>query len=235
MKTPYKIIDDPVKSTLFGKFYEKIVAAWLTRRMGFEPYDRKPRIYWEDVKFVDGDCESALKLNGALKKHKDGKKFCTPDGIFQKNEKFYIWEAKNWPLWNEGKKPLDQLRDLLFSMPFILATKAVYRGQDRNIHGILFSWWSKPEGSTPEEIESLLRDIRSRIAPRTFELFYTADILEECIAKQYPWYLEIIKDEQARIDTFFRDLLGQQSIQIEPYPSEEIEAAYHIGVDNMRD
>lgn len=88
-------------------------------------------------------------------------------------------------------------------MPLILATKAVYRKKEYEVHGIIFSWWSKPKG-----VESLLKEINSLIAPRTFEMFYTADILEECIENQYPWYLRITRNEEGRIDELFRDLLG---------------------------
>jgi len=204
MKNPNEIINDPIKATLFGKFYEKIVLGWLKEKGGFTPFDGKPRIYWKDVEFVRGDGEPVLKLNEVLKKYKDEKQFCTPDGFLQKEGNFYVWEAKNWPLWSEGKKPLDQLRDLLFSMPLILAKKAIYRTQEYNVHGILFSWWSKPEG-----VESLLREINTLIAPSTFEMFYMAGILEECIQNNYSWYLQIIKEEKARIDELFRDLQAQ--------------------------
>jgi len=84
-------------------------------------------------------------------------------------------------------------------MPLILATKAVYRGKDYEVSGFLFSWWSKPEG-----VESLLGDINGLIAPRTFEIFYTADIIEESIKNKYPWYLQIIKEEKARMDEFLK-------------------------------
>lgn len=204
MKKRQWIINDPVKATLFGKFYEKIVSGWLKEKRDFTPFEGKPRIYWKDVESVKGDREPVIKLNKILEKYKKDKQFCTPDGFLQKDGKFYIWEAKNWPLWSEGKKPLNQLRDLLFSMPLILATKAVYRTQEYNVYGILFSWWSKPGGA-----ESLLREISTLIAPRTFEIFYTAEILEECIQNKYPWYLRVINEEKERIDELFRDLLGR--------------------------
>lgn len=209
MKSANEIINDPVKSTLFGKFYEKIILGWLKERKGFTVYNGKPRIYWKDVAFIGGDHESVLKFNAVLDKYKTERQFCTPDGFLQKNGEFYIWEAKNWPLWSEGKVPLDQLRDLLFSMPLFLATKGFYRTQEYSVDGILFSWWSMPEGATSEDVNHLLKDVRNLIAPRTFELFYTDKILEECIQNQYPWYLQIIKEEHARIVTLFKDLLGR--------------------------
>lgn len=208
MKEPDKIIDDPIKSTLFGKFYEKIIISWLSEIKGFTIYQGKPRIYWNDVAFAKLDHEAEIKVNEVLDKYKKEKRFCTPDGFLQKNEEFYIWEAKNWPLWSEGKKPLDQLRDLLCSLPLILASKGVYRSHEYNIDGILFSWWSEPKGATPEDLDHLLKDVRGLIAPRTFELIYTDKILKDCIQNQYPWYLQIIREEQKRVVTLFEDLLG---------------------------
>ncbi len=203
MKKPNEIINDPVKATLFGKFYEKIILGWLKEIKGFKVFDGKPRVYWKDVEFAKGNGEGTSKLNTILKKYKEERQYCTPDGFLQKDGKYYIWEAKNWPLWTEGKKPIDQLRDVLFTMPLILTTKAVYRGREYNVDGILFSWWSKPEGT-----ESLLKEINSLTAPRTFEIFYTDEILEDCIKNKYPWYIDIIEKEKNRIDELWTDLLG---------------------------
>ncbi|MEO0126811.1 MAG: hypothetical protein ABIL44_03560 [candidate division WOR-3 bacterium] len=203
MKNANEIINDPIKSILFGKFYEKIVSGWLKERGGFTTFDGKPRIYWEDVEFAQGISGLVSKLNMILKKCRNENQFCTPDGFMEKDGKYYVWEAKNWPLWSEDKKPLNQLTDLLYSMPLILATKAIYRTKEYEVSGILFSWWSKPDG-----VEYLLKEINGLIAPRTFEIFYTADILEDCIKNKYPWYLQIVKEEKEKIDELFRDLKG---------------------------
>jgi len=203
MKNANEIINDPIKATLFGKFYEKIVSRWLKEKEGFRAFGGKPRIYWKDVKYAKGNSKSVSKLNGILKKYKKEKQFCTPDGFMEKDGKYYVWEAKNWPLWTEGKKPLEQLRDLLLSMPLILATEVVHRTEEKSIAGILFSWWSKPD-----DVESLLREIEDLIKPRTFKIFYTADILEDCIKNKYCWYLQIVQEEKAKIDELFRDLQG---------------------------
>jgi len=204
MKSANEIINHPIKSTLFGKFYEKILLRWLEEKHGFTPLGGKPRVYWKDVEFSQKDNDSARKLNEGLERIKKDRQFCTPDGLLKKNDEYYVWEAKNWPLWSEGKKQLDQLSDLLFPMPLFLTTKAVYRAKEYEVGGFLFSWWSPPEG-----VEFLLMRMKLLIAPRTFEIFYTADVIEECIKNKYPWYLQIIKEEKVRIGEFFEDLLGQ--------------------------
>ena len=205
MKSANEIIDDSIKSTLFGKFYEKIISCWLKEEKGFVPFEGKPRVYWKNVQLRQMDTASTLKLKETLDKmKKDRRQFCTPDGFFKKGERYYVWEAKNWPHWSEGKEPFDQLRGVLSSMPLILTKKAVYRTKEYEVSGFLFSWWSKPEG-----VELLLREINSLIAPRTLEIFYTSDVIEDCIKNRYPWYFRIIEEEKTRIDGFFRDLLGK--------------------------
>ncbi len=204
MKNVNEIITDSTKSTLFGRFYEKIILGWLKEKTEFVPFDGKPRVKWEDVEFSQKDNNSARKLNEALERIKKDRQFCTPDGLLKKGDEYYIWEAKNWPHWSEGKKPFDQLSDLLFSMPQVLATKAVYRTKEYKIGGFLFSWWAEPEG-----VELLLMKIRLLIAPRTFEIFYTSDVIEDCIKNKYPWYLKIVRKEEARANELFEDLLGQ--------------------------
>ena len=121
----------------------------------------------------------------------------------KKEDKSYIWEAKNWPLWNEGKTNFNQLRDVLLSLPQLLATQANYRKEKKTVHGFLFSWWSEPL-----EVNILLEEIRTLIAPRTFEIYYTKPILEDCIERQYPWYVQIVDREKLGVEKFFKDLLG---------------------------
>lgn len=210
MKKPDEIINDPVKATLFGKFYEEIILKWLEEKEGFTVKEKKPRVYWENIKYVKEDVEGGKKLNSVLKKYKEERKYSIPDGLLEKDGKYYIWEAKNWPLWTEGKKPIDQLRDLLFSMPFILAEEANCANEKYKVDGILFSWWSKPK-----DVEVLVEEINNLISPRTFKIFYTSDILEECIKNQYDWYKKIIYREKARIDEFWKDLLGESNARVD--------------------
>ena len=204
MKNANQIINDSVKATLFGKFYEKILSCWLKEKK-FTIFGGKPRVYWKDLEFNQKGSELACKLTEVLSKYKSNKQYCTPDGFLQRDGSYYIWEAKNWPHWSEGKKPLVQLRDVLCSTPLILSTKAVYRGKRYNLDGVIFFWWSKPEGA-----DTLSEEINRLISPGSFEIFYTADVLTDCIAQKYSWYAEIIKEEKMRIDEFFRDLAPEQ-------------------------
>jgi hypothetical protein len=198
-----KVIDTPLKSTLFGKFYEGIVLGWLKENKHFTPSDGKPRIYWKDLEPISGDSQDAIKLNKSLAKYKAEKQFCTPDGLLQKEDKSYIWEAKNWPHWKEGKTEFNQLKDVLLSLPQMLATEADYKKEKKTVHGFLFSWWSEPMGAN-----ALIEEIRTLIAPRSFEIFYTKPMLEDCIEKLYPWYVQIVDKEKLSVEKFFKDLLG---------------------------
>lgn len=203
MKDGNKVIDTPVKSTLFGKFYEGIVLEWLKENKNLVPFEGKPRVYWKDVDPLNNATQDAMILNERLKDYKVNKQYCTPDGLLEKEDQYYIWEAKNWPLWKEGKTNIDQLKDVLLSLPQLIATEVDYRKKKKAVHGFLFSWWSEPK-----EANDLLKEIRALITPRTFDIYYTKPILEDCIIKQYPWYVQIVKNEKLGIDKFFNDLLG---------------------------
>ena len=205
-----KILNDSIKSTLFGKFYEKIISSWF-REKGYEVEEGKPRIYWNSINLEERKERNdfASKLYATLNKYKkEGKEYCTPDGFMKKDNRYFVWEAKNWALWTEGKKPLDLLSDTLSSMPLILATTAIYRTKKYHIDGFLFSWWSKPDGA-----ESLIEEIKKSIAPRTFEIFYTAKILDDCINNKdkYSWYIDIINDVEEIVDKLFKDLRGESN------------------------
>ena len=47
------------------------------------------------------------------------------------------------------------------------------------------------------------------IAPSSFDIYYTSEILNACIQKKPQWYTNIINKEQTGIVNFFRELLGQ--------------------------
>jgi len=101
------------RSTLFGKFYERIISK----------FSRD----WLSKKEVE------KSLKGKVS-------HCTLDGVFKKNTKFYIWEAKNWPLYPE-KGPKPQIKRYLTTNPWIIAEKFDLSGKEYEISGFLFSFW----------------------------------------------------------------------------------------------
>ena len=205
MKNPDEIINDPLKSTLFGKFYERIVSEWLKNIEGFDVFEGKPRVYWADVDFNKKDeIKAAEMLNDSLRDRKENKKYCTPDGLLTRDGEFYLWEAKNWPLWSEGKEPATQLRDVMADLPQLLAKKCTYRKQGYKIDGFIFSWWKKP----PESDDIIIKEYNEIINPGMLKIYYTSDILSDCIKNKYEWYLEIIETEKERMNTLFKDLSG---------------------------
>jgi hypothetical protein len=168
------------RSTLFGRFYERLVARWLEENEGFkfarhsDGSPHKPRIYWKNINprrfdFVEEEeikasVEMALKT---LKSH------CTPDGVFTKDNQLYLWEAKNWPLYPEAG-PAKQVIRYLFNNPWVLANTCVMGGQDREITGFFFSYWNiEPE--TKANIESRINRLVGR---RELRIVLTAPILE---------------------------------------------------------
>lgn len=129
---------------------------------------------------------------------KRSKSYCTPDGLVEKGGRYFVWEAKNWPKWHE---PID---NVLWNSPWLLAKRVDYRKTKLDLSGILFFWWSRP----PKE-SLLLAGIRLCIAPLSFDIYYTREILNECIATKPKWYTSIIEEEQSDIDKFFLELLGK--------------------------
>ena len=58
---------DSIKSTLYGKFYEKIIIGWLKHKEKFSPFDGKPRVYWNDIEYIKNDNKVASNCSATLK------------------------------------------------------------------------------------------------------------------------------------------------------------------------
>ncbi|MFQ5964278.1 MAG: hypothetical protein ACE5KZ_08350 [Candidatus Scalinduaceae bacterium] len=204
------------RSTLFGRFYEKIISKWLEEREKYtlerwpnNKVVRKPRIYWNNI-FLDNfnfskDWFVRDEVEESLNFLKNKKSHCTLDGTFKKNDKFYIWEAKNWPLYPE-KGPKHQIRKYLTNNPWIFDKKFDIGGKNYEISGFLFSFWNM-ELKDKTEIEEGVNQI---IGENKFKIILTQAILDDCLGKQYDWYREIIKEEKANIDDFFDQLLSRK-------------------------
>lgn len=201
-----EVIDDPTKSTLFGRFYEEIVSTWLVEVDGLKKYEGKPKVEWTEVQPASGEGEAVTDLNWQLKANKAGKHYCIPDGLFTKDSKHYLWEAKNWPQWSTWTPGLERLKSGLHFLPVVLAKRATIGGKPIVIDGFIFSWWSRPEGAAKTEDE-----FKRIVSPREFRIVYTSEVLADCIDKNYGWYRSIISRERDRANQLFDGLLRKVS------------------------
>lgn len=194
------ILSNATRSTLFGKFYERIIRKWLDVKLGFTVFEGKPRVYWKEqpTPNIYGISVRLKDLVKALENVKKLKSWCTPDGMAEKEGKYFIWEAKNWAQWYE---PIERV---LWSSPWLLAKKVDYRGKKYDLSGILFFWWSKPENES-----EVLTEIRQCLEPLSFQIYYISQILNQCITEKPKWYIDIIREVRSDIDKFFSQLLGQ--------------------------
>jgi len=206
------------RSTLFGKFYERIISKWLEEERGYSlerwqgKATRKPRIYWNEVstdKFDFYKCEEFKGQFGNSLKNLGGASHCTPDGVLKANGRFIIWEAKNWPLWREEGDPKAQIMRCLINRPWVLATHFDFGGDAHEISRFLFSWWDLK----PLEKKQIEDKINNVIGQDKFEIILTRAIMKDCIANQYGWYEEIIRQEQLNVMRFFDQCLGKSGPQ----------------------
>ncbi len=199
------------RSTLFGKFYERVLSRWLEEskecslRRWPNKAVHKPRIYWSKISLDSFDFSAQEEVRRQIDKSKEGRNYCTPDGVFEKNTRFYLWEAKNWPLYPE-KGPKTQIWNYLITNPWVFSKKFELGGHEEEISGFWFSYWWIEEHDK-KKIEKMVNSI---IGEGKFEIICTKEILRDCIVNQYNWYIEIIKQEKANVDSFFKQLLGEK-------------------------
>lgn len=200
MKEAGDILSNSTRATLFGRFYENIIRKWLEVECRFKVHAGKPRIYWKEQPplQIRYRSERLKKLLNILEDNKQSKSHCTPDGLLEKDGKYFIWQAKNWPKWPEP------IESVLWSSPWLLAQKVNYRGTKLDVDGIVFSWWSRPQNEA-----LLLANVRMLIFPLSFDVYYTREILNECIEKQPKWYRSLIEEQRHDIEGFFLELLGE--------------------------
>ena len=199
------------RSTLFGKFYERIVAKWFeeTQNYDLKRWDNgathKPRIYWHKISLVNFNFKNESKFKAKIEKLlQSGKSYCTPDGLLERNQNLYIWEAKNWPLYPE-QGPESQIWNYFSEHPWILAKTCDFGGSELEISGFLFSFWDM-DGAIKDRIETRVNNI---VGENRFKVILTREILVDCIQNKYDWYIEIIEQEKSNIDKFFNLLLGK--------------------------
>jgi len=199
------------RSTLFGRFYERILRTWFEEKRYCtlvrwqDSAVHKPRIYWRNISLegFDFSQEPSLKekISQALRQKTS---HCTPDGLFEREGRFYVWEAKNWPLYPE-QGPSSQILTYMASNPWVLARRFDFRDIQQEISGFWFSYWCNKEGDEIE-IQKVEQRINSIIGSKRLEIVLTDRILDDCITNQYPWYQEIIRQERENVEQFFDQL-----------------------------
>ena len=203
------------RATLFGKFYERILVEWLEkeRHCSAERWPsrqvRKPRIYWRNVSVEGFDFSGQEELRQQMVDSlRDKGSHCIPDGLFQKQGKYYVWEAKNWPLYPE-KGPRSQILTYIGLNPWVLAKTFDLSGREFEISGLWFSYWcNKPEDE--REIKEVERIVSTIVGEGRFEIILTDKALDDCITNQYLWYARIVEQEKGNVERFFSQLLGQE-------------------------
>jgi hypothetical protein len=199
-----------MRVSLFAKFYEDILREYFRNVRGFHVFKGKPRIFWKDIQIsttTEKMNENHRKLIDELDKKKrnneDG--YCIPDGLFFKNGKYFLWEAKNWIPELFEKNPFSKY---VWTFPWLLAKKVTYKGKKYPISGFIISWWDNEEG-----LKNALTELRQIVAPLTVEVVFTKDVLCECISRKYQWYENLMKEIQKyrkNINEFFDILMGKE-------------------------
>ncbi len=214
-----------LKATLFGKFYESIVAGYFRETLGFNVYDRNiaiPVNYLEDLDEkelmrrvedlvkegkIDRETAEAIvnRLVKALNEAKTrGRKRYNPDLVLEKNGKYYVVEMQVWPVWTGSRygssgfswKVIENEGVAL--IPRVLATKVKVGGMEVPVSGFYYVAYRRgPEHSNIE-------DFFKAITTREFKLFYMDEIVREC--HSYDWYRDIIQNVRKHVNNFLEDL-----------------------------
>ena len=142
-------------------------------------------------------------MNIAVTGKKEHNKHSNSDGLFSKDGKHYLWEAKHWAKWNEGKPPKQQVEDLLGNSPWLLAKNVRHQGKLKDIDGFLFSWWQRFEGHEKLRIEV------SQTINLPFRFYFTSEIIDDCRTNKYQWYRDLVNEQKENINEFFSEILGE--------------------------
>ncbi|MEM3640706.1 MAG: hypothetical protein QXH37_02125 [Candidatus Bathyarchaeia archaeon] len=196
---------DEVLVSMFGKFYEKILEQYLE---SYEKYralktDGKATVWFSSgilqkfEKFYLKETISRTNLElfketvQDIKKRIDNnrtkKAKCHPDGIVQKNNKYYLWEAKCEPRsivkrawWWPIKR---RIKDFDWFLADEVTVSITGKAQQIPISGYILFWWDKPKVKTERtEHQDIIKKMK-----------VAADILDA---------------QQAKINEFFKELKG---------------------------
>lgn len=196
---------DSIRSTLFGKFYEGVVAKYLEEKKKYS-FLGKAAVNWADCIKTSKKDDFSQKLNNSLQQKIDNNKTrANPDGLYEKDGEYYLWEAKNWACWDEGKPSVfKQVRDLLNESSWLLGTKARVNGKEYQIDNFIFSWWDPFQDFNSIEVEV------SESIGKPLKIMFTLGIIDDCRKNKYDWYQKLINEQKKNIDEFFDQLLGKE-------------------------
>jgi hypothetical protein len=187
---------------LFSQFYEELLRQYFNHSE-YDVCQGKPRIYWNKIEIpstVHGD--NCLRLVKNLKRLQQKASHCTPDGLFVKDDKYFMWEAKNWV---QELYP-SPFKEYAWNFAWLLAKQVEYKGKIHDLSGFIISWWEREPG-----MDIALLELQKQVSPMTINVVITKEVLQECIANQPEWYINLIKCKQKNIIQFFDVLLSSAS------------------------
>lgn len=184
---------------LFAKFYEDLLREYF-RYSGYQVLAGKPKIVWKKIRVpskIHGNGHQ--RLVSRLEHFQANAVYCMPDGLFVKDDRYFVWEAKNWV---QELYP-SPFADRVWDFAWLLSRQTEYKGRAYELSGFIISWWEREPG-----MDEALAELKKCVHPLTVDLIITKEILHECIASQYEWYLDFIRQKQENINKFFDVLLG---------------------------
>ena len=213
---------DSLRATLFGKFYESIVASYFKETLGFTVYDRSIAIlvdYLESLSkeeltgrvenlITEGRVDRGIaeavvvRLINALNAAK--RKRFNPDLVLEEKGKYYIVEMQIWPVWTRRRYGSSDLswntiiNEGVALIPRVLATKVKVGGREVPVSGFYYVTYSRG----PDH--SAIEDLFKAITAREFKLLYIKEIIREC--HNYDWYKSIIQTVRKNVNDFLENL-----------------------------
>lgn len=158
-----------MRVTLFSKFYEELLRQYFSHNL-YKVCKGKPRIFWKKI-IIPSEVRGSnhLKLVNSLKTKQRKESYCIPDGLFVKDGKYFVWEAKNW-VQELYSSPFDKY---VWSFAWLLANKVEYKGKTHNLSGFVISWWEREVG-----MEETLIELRRQVYPLNVDLVITKEIVQ---------------------------------------------------------
>jgi len=211
-------------ATLFGKFYEPIVAGYFKMR-GYEVYcrnisvdvrslesveevrERLKRLYENGGFLVGLDLERIReRIEDSIRRYREDKrrKRFNPDLVVERGGRYYIVEMQIWPVWLKQRFGSFKftwrviLEENTALLPRVFATRVKVNGRERGVAGFYYVTFDRSND------HDTIREFFEKITRREFELFYITEILRE--VKSQEWYRRLIDRVEEKVLEFFGSL-----------------------------